>query len=157
MAQNDIGFLLSDTKTIEDIYPMVLDLIDKDFKNQYVCFTHIQQNTYNKLGIPIISITECKFFYGTLIVFDIESLVICKSFPNIKKIYYYMTDIPWEKTSYINYFDLRSLYQENKDINIITKTSKLYRIYENCWNKQPIGTMEDLNYENFKRLILVAE
>ena len=36
MAQNDIGFLLSDTKTIEDIYPMVLDLIDKDFKNQYV-------------------------------------------------------------------------------------------------------------------------
>ena len=157
MAQNDIGFLLSDTKIIEDIYPIVSDLISKDFKNQYTCFTHVQQNSYNKLGIPILSITECKFFYGTLIVFDIESLAICKNFPNIKKIYYYMTDVPWKQTSHINYFDLRNHYQENTKINIVTKTSNLYNVYTNSWNKQPLGIMEELNYENFKRLILTPE
>lgn len=157
MTQNDIGFLLSDTKTIEDIYPMVSDLIDKDFKNQYVCFTHVQQNKYNKLGIPILPITECRFFYGVLTVFDIESLTICKNFPNIKKIYYYMTDVPWKRNSHINYFDLRNLYQENTNISVITKTLNLYNIYNNCWSKKPLGIMEELNYENFKRLILTPE
>jgi hypothetical protein len=157
MQHNDVGFLLPDTRVIEDIYPMVTDLISKDFKNQYVCFTDTQQKSYNKIGIPILSITECKFFYGTLFVFDIESLLICKSFPNVKKIYYYMTDIPWKETPHINYFDLRNLYQENTNVNIITKTLSLYSTYSNCWNRQPLGIMEELNYENFKRLIFAPE
>ena len=157
MQQSDVGFLLPDTKIIEDIYSMVTDLIGKDFKNQYLCFSHTQQKNYSGLGIPILSITESKFFYGSLFVFDTESLVICKNFPNIKKIYYYMTDIPWKNTVHINYFDLRNLYQENTNIEVITKTPSLYNIYKNCWNKQPLGIMEELNYENFKRLILPSE
>ena len=68
-----------------------------------------------------------------------------------------MTDVPWKQTSHINYFDLRNLYQENTKINIVTKTSNLYNVYTNSWNKQPLGIMEELNYENFKRLILTPE
>ena len=68
-----------------------------------------------------------------------------------------MTDIPWKNTVHINYFDLRNLYQENTNIEVITKTPSLYNIYKNCWNKQPLGIMEELNYENFKRLILPSE
>ena len=68
-----------------------------------------------------------------------------------------MTDVPWKQTSHINYFDLRNLYQENTKINIVTKTSNLYNVDTNSWNKQPLGIMEELNYENFKRLILTPE
>lgn len=154
LKHDDMGFLLPDNQNINDIYSFVSDLISKDTKNQYVCFSHTNQKNYSGLGLPIISITECRFFYGTLWVFDNQSLNICKNFPNLKKIYYYLTDIPWEQTPNINYFDLRNLWEENSKINAVAKTSNIYNIYNNCWNKQPIGIMEKLNYENFKRLIL---
>lgn len=152
---DDVGFLLPDNQNVSDIYQFASDLISKDKKNQYVCFSHTNQKNYAGFGVPILSITECRFFYGTLWVFDDQSLRICKNFPNLKKIYYYLTDIPWKQTPDINHFDLRSLYEENVKINVITKTSNLHNAYHNCWNKQPIGIMEKLNHENFQRLVLI--
>lgn len=154
---NDIGFIISKNQTYKSIYNLIIDLLNHKFDNQYVCFTYNDDIITNKLHIPILPITEAKFWNGKMFIFDLEAVDIVKNFTNLTDIFYYMDNTEWVDYSHINYFDLKNIYEENTKIKIIASNNDIYKKYQECWNKNPIAVMETLSYENFKESIFRSE
>jgi hypothetical protein len=82
---------------------------------------------------------------------------IIKNFPNIDKIYYYISSPEWVNYSHINYFDLKNIYADNNKICVIVNNTDMLNTYKHCWGKNPIGIMEKLSYENFQNIIFTTE
>lgn len=157
MLNDDIGFIVSKNETYKSIYTLFMQLLNHKLENQYVCFTYNNDLITNKLHVPILPITEAKFWNGKIFIFDLEAVDIVKNFTNITDIFYYIDSAEWMNYSHINYFDLKNIYEENTKIKIIASNNDIYTKYQKCWNKNPIGIMETLSYENFKNTIFTTE
>lgn len=150
----DIGFIL--IKLFDDpMHNKVLDsmceFIDNNPYNQYVLFNSVNQklHTYN---VPILHLSQAKFFDGDLFLFDYVSCLISKSFPNIKNKYFYAQDAWWANAPEANYTQWQSIIMD-PSLSIIAKNKTIYDIYNICW-KQPIGISENLKYEELKTIIV---
>jgi hypothetical protein len=157
MAINkDIGFIVSNNHIYNNLHNLFLELIQNDPVNQYLCFTYNNSINTNKLNMPILPLSEAKFWQGRLFVFDLEVIDIVKNFPGIDQIYYFLQHPEWMNYAQVNHFDLRNIYAENEKISVIAQNYNIYNIYQRCWNKKPIGVMEVLSYENFKNIIFTT-
>lgn len=154
---NDIGFVVSNNLIYNNLAGLFQELTHNEPTNQYICFSYNTSIDTNKLGIPVLPISEAKFWNGNLFVFNLEIMDIIKNFSGIQKIYYYLDNPEWVNYASINYFDLKNIYAENDKISVIAKNNNLYNIYQRCWNKNPIGVMEVLSYENFKNIIFTTK
>ena len=101
--------------------------------------------------MPILHISQAKFFRGDLVLFDIPSIILTETFTNINNRYLYAQDIPWSQEASINYREWHSLYNQN-NLNIIAGNSSLYDIYNICW-KTPLGSVENFNYDRLSEII----
>lgn len=156
LINNDIGFVLSNNSIYKKLKNLFTDLTNNHPENQYLCFTTDNINT-NHLGMPMLPLSEAKFYNGNLFVFDLDGASLSRNFPNLNKIFYYIDSIEWINFNHTNYFDLRHIYTENDKIKIIAQNINIDIIYKQCWQKNPIGIMETLSYENFKNIIFSTE
>jgi len=148
----DLGILcvkLENTTTSDLILRTAKSLIDNNPYSQ-ICIFNSYSEVIDNHSVPILHISQAKFFKGNLIVFDIPSLILSKNFINLSKRFYYAHELPW--TKYSQNFKYWSKIFECEDLEIIAKNQQLYDIYDICW-KKPIGISEDFSYETIKGLV----
>lgn len=152
-SNKDIGFLLIKLDN-DPMYDTMLKTI-KDFEtnnpyNQVVIFNS-SCNKIDTYNLPILHLSHAQLFYGTLVIFDLPSIILTKQFPNLTRRILYTNSAPWEKNPQSRYNEWDSLYNQNS-LDIVTSNEHLYNIYNICW-KKPIGISEVFNYETFSKFI----
>lgn len=150
---NDIGFIILKL-TNHPIYDTLLENISTFVKNmpydQVVIFNSFSDKI-NTSSIPILHISHAKFFNGTIIVFDLASIILTKNFTNIRKKILYTRDMPWVDSRNTPYGEWVNMYND-ASLDIVANSHQLSDVYQICW-KKPIGVAEDINYEQFKNFI----
>jgi hypothetical protein len=115
---------------------------------------HLIFNSYNEcietLSVPILHVSQAKFFYGNLLALDMKSLLLAIECINCTNIYYYSTEIPWEKE--IRPFSYWNKIFSTKNLNIIAQNQKINDIFELMWTK-PLAKIEDLTYESISNIL----
>jgi len=149
----DVGFVLlkiNNDKIYDDILQTAKEFENNYPNNQIAIFNSYSEkiNTYN---LPIFHLNQSQFFNGTLIIFDLPSIIVTNKFPNINKRILFANNIPWQNNTQTTYSEWLSLYNQN-NLDIITSSQELYDIYSICW-KQPLGICEGFKYENVKKFI----
>jgi hypothetical protein len=149
----DIGFVLlkmNNDKIYDDILQTVKEFENNYPNNQMVIFNSYSEkiNTYN---LPILHLNQSQFLKGTLIIFDLPSIIVTNKFPNINRRILFANNIPWQNNTQTTYSEWISLYNQD-NLDIITSSKELYDIYNICW-KEPLGICEGFKYENVKKFI----
>jgi hypothetical protein len=148
----DLGIIcirLENTNTSDSILKTAKSLIDNNPYAQ-VCVFNSYSDVVQNHSVPLLHISQAKFFNGNLIIFDIPSLILSKNFINVSNRFYYAHETPW--TEHTMPFKYWSELFDADNLNIIAKNSYLYDIYDICW-KKPIGISEDFSYETIKDLL----
>ena len=153
--KKDLGIVLltlDNDSIYEKIFSLIKDIIDHNPYDQ-ICVFNSKNTRINTMNVPILHISQAKFFKGNLLVFDTVSLLLAKNFPNIDTIFLYATDIFWNQseknmTSYSYYSDMFN----TQNLQFIVPNQILYDIYSICW-KKPIKICEELKYDTIKQII----
>lgn len=151
--KTDIGFILikiNNDAIYDNIFQTIKNIENNNPYNQTLIFSSYCEKieTYN---LPILHLSQSQFFYGTLFLFDLPSIILSNKFPNATKRVLYTGSLPWHGNSSTAYQEWASLYdQENLDI--VTSNSELYDIYNICW-KKPLGISERFSYEEITQLL----
>lgn len=155
MIKNSLGFLLPYIDNTEQ-YNIIFNNISKLIQNNIYSNILVFNSRCDKIStnnIPILHINHAKFFKGDLFLFDISGLILTKQFTNVNRKLLYCNDMPWLKIRNTNYSEWEGLYYNNNSgIDFIVTNKYLYDIYSLCW-KQPIGTMENFDYEKIQELL----
>lgn len=148
----DLGIIV--TSMSNDNETLNATLFAKEYLSHYsynqVCFFTGLYESLSSQNIPVLHLSQAKFFYGNLLVTDIENLQLCLDFPNVHKILFFANDIPWmiqEK----NYKDWEDVFYNDK-VNIIAKNQMINDIFELCY-KTPICISERLSYEDIQEYL----
>ena len=153
MKTIDIGFIFLDINNNE-ISDIVFNTVSEFANNNPFGQTIIFSSKCDKIdtrNIPILHLSHSKFFDGDLVLLDIPSLIITKSFTNYQKKYFYALDIPWLNNLTTNYTRWRELIGD-QSLNIIASNQDVYDLYDTCW-KKPLGIAENFNYEKLHGII----
>lgn len=141
---NNIGIvlpiLLKDNKDCIKI----LDSLNSLDKNKKIVIF----NSYNNIAYdryPILHINQCKFFKGSLFVYDVFGLILGVSCHHIEKIYYYSSALPWTVQTQYDYDFWHDLFDNDK-VEIIAQNLQIYNYYSSIW-KKPIAVQKEFNIE----------
>ena len=149
----DIGFIIVNTEN--SYFNIISKLFDKlqtfNKLNQYAVFCSTLKLRTNRIGIPFLPLVEAQFFQGNLLVFDIQSFLYIKNFPNINKIYYYMDKISWDGLQMNPYRELKNVF-DTPNLEIIASDDIIYYLCYNCW-KKPLCIAKDLDYDSIKNFL----
>jgi hypothetical protein len=148
----DIGFLLThidNTAWYDNILKQIRLLIDNN-PYKHICVFNSYSEKLDTYNVPLLHISQAKFFEGNIFVFDIVALCIIKNFPLIQNKYFFSRDIPWYR-SYNNYQEWTNIFNQN-NLNIIAQNQEIYDLYEICWQK-PIDTMENFEYDKLSKIL----
>ena len=152
-TKQDIGFILPKLEH-NPVYDSVVKCINLFVKNnpnnQYLIFNSFNSR-YDINRIPVLHLSESKFFHGNLILFDLMSIVLTKTFPNIHQRFVYLQDIPWEQNAQTPYSNFEKVLNQ-KNLQFIAKNNHIYDIYSICW-KQPLCITEEFDYETIKQIL----
>jgi hypothetical protein len=149
---NDLGLLMIKLENNQR-NSRILDTAKKIYENNpysQVCIFNSYSELIDNKNIPILHISDSKFFNGNLLVLDIPSLILSKNFPNIQNRFFYAENTPWTE-SYEDYSYWESIFK-HPNLKIITKNQTLSDIYEICWTK-PLGISENLDYDDIKHFL----
>lgn len=151
--KRDIGFViikLENNPFHDNVIKCIESFISNNRDNQYIIFNSSCEKI-NTGSAPILHLSQSKFFYGDLFVFDFVSLILTQQFPNIRHRYFYAQDLFWESSPQIPYNNIKNIVTHN-NIDIIAKNQYIYDIYNICW-KLPVGISENFDYESIKKII----
>lgn len=115
-----------------------------------VCFFSSFCDIISHNNIPVLHLSQAKFFYGNLLITEIKDLDLCISFPNIYKILFFASNIPWESESR-SYKDWESIFYQS-NVQIIAKNQKIYDIFSICY-KEPLTIIERLDHEKIQECL----
>jgi hypothetical protein len=149
---NDIGIVvlnLSSDKENINLIQLAHECLDTNPYNQ-ICFFSAGCDIVSNINMPIFHMSHAKFFYGNIIVTDLQSLELSLSFTNINKILFWCSNIPWQEKN-INYKYWETIFLDDR-VNIIAKNTQIYDLFEICY-KQPITIAERLSYEEIKKCL----
>jgi len=149
--KNDLGIIV-DTDLYGQYKNLIVEIISKNLYNQVVLFSIEPINISDKF-IPILPIMQAKFFEGNLLVFNIESVNMCKDFINIQNIFLYTNNIFWIKTPHINHFVLKDIYQNISNLKVITSSQEVADTYQSVWTTQCIIINGELNYDKISNIL----
>lgn len=144
-----ISYDLSNSSSTVQYLELLRQLTQHRPFNQYVVFNSYSE-VVDTLCVPILHVSQAKFFYGDILVCDMPSLLLAIECVNTSNIYYYCNHIPWEQN--IRDYSYWQKIFTNNSLNIIAKDQKIYDIFELLW-KKPIATIKDLNYESINNII----
>jgi hypothetical protein len=152
-TDQDYGFMmlkLEDNPVIDKILYNI-EAISKNKPYNQVCIFNSSNDKINSHNVPIFHLNQSKFFFGNLFLFDIQSAIISKSYPNIYKRYFYAATVPWEKNLVADHREWSDIFNA-ENIEIIAQNQYIADIYEICW-KKPILIAEDFTYEKIKSIL----
>lgn len=152
-TKQDYGFVLlklEDNLTTNKLLQNIETIIENNPYNQ-ICIFNSSNQKIGHHSVPVLHLNQSKFFYGNLFLFDIQSAIITKSYPNIYKRYFYATNIPWEKNRLVDYKEWNDML-DSDNLEIIAQNQYIADIYEICW-KKPILIAEDFTYEHIKKVL----
>jgi hypothetical protein len=118
--------------------------------NDHIVVFNSYSDIINNEMVPILHLSQSKFFYGNLLVFDIESLRFAINCVNKYSIIYYANDMPWEKSAN-KFFDWKNLF-DTKNLNIIAANQIIYDMFAIGY-KQPSAIASEFNYEIFQHIL----
>lgn len=121
-------------------------------EKQSIIFHTNDVDYFNTNLIPILPICECKFFYGNLLVFDIQGLTIALDCPNISQIILYLQDHIWQSHSNRSYFSLYQLFNHPKIVVVATDEQKAHDYYH-CWSRKPDLVCGDISYDKLSQVL----
>ena len=98
----------------------------------------------------VFELKQAYGFTGPLMVFDANCVKTLKNMPSTNKKYFYVWDLEW---LYINqaYEENVKIYQDDS-IELIARSKPHYDLLSKCW-KNPVGIVEDFNYEQLNKII----
>lgn len=147
-----IGFVIINLTANTD--SNILDTIKKvetnNIFNSTVIFSS-NVSAINHHNLPILHLSQSQFFDGILFLFDLPSIIMTNKFTNFKKRILCTNSVPWVNNFNTNYKEWSSLYGQ-ESLDILSGSQENYDIMSICW-KQPIGIMENFDYENIKKYI----
>jgi len=136
MSKN-LGCFLFDVVTDQEkeILSLFNNLLEKNPNINGCLFTTNYQNTINQLKrFSIFPLYEAKYYYGDVLVWDIISLDIVKSFPNVEKIFYFQGPyLPWTGNTHLEYSMWESLFC-NPKITVISNLTEVKEIFDLVWS-----------------------
>lgn len=149
----NIGFLLPklDNQEKTSLIVREISLYIRHHRKDHVVIFSSDNQIIDNYNVPILHLNESKFFFGSLFLMDLPSVILSNSYPNITNRYFYVTSIPWEKNPNFLYKEWFGVYGSN-NLNIITSNEDIYNIYAVCW-KQPIKIMEKFDHERLSEII----
>lgn len=151
IQNKDIGFvLLKLDSSISGIAEPLLD-ISRNRPYDQVCIFSSTVDGWSDGRLPIFHLNEMKYFFGSLFLFDLPSLILTKDCPNLIHRYFYATNIPWADSPATPHEDWKDMLSQ-PNLEIIAKNQNISDIYEICW-KKPIATIPELNYESLSKII----
>lgn len=152
MNNKDLGIisrkLSNDSKTLE-LLNLANDYLNKDPYSQVCFFNCISDNISNRT-IPVLHLSQAKFFYGNLLVTNIKDLDLCYNFTNLNKILFFTDCIPWEK-DVRHYKDWEEIFYNTK-LEIIAQNKRTYDLFKLCY-KEPLTVKERLDYETIQKYL----
>ena len=149
---NDLGLMMIKLGNNQE-NSRTLNTAKKIYENNpysQVCIFNSYSELIDNKNIPILHISDSKFFHGNLLIFDIPSLILSKNFPNIQTRFFYAQNVPWTE-SHENYSYWESIFK-HPNLKTIAKNQFINDIYEICWTK-PLGISENLDYEDIKHFL----
>jgi hypothetical protein len=153
LKYKDIGFLIIQMNN-DPVYDRILQtikIIETNNPSGQTIIFNSQNEKINTYNLPILHVSQAQFFDGLLMVFDLPSLIMTKSFPNLKQRILYTNMAHWTMNTQTRFSEWQSLYEQN-NLDIITSTEQLYDLYNICW-KKPLGISETFSYEELCKLI----
>lgn len=151
--KNDIGFVvvsLDNNYTSKTLCNTISSLIG-NMPDRQICIFNSYCEKIDTQNIPIMHISQAKFFSGDLFLFDIPCLLLSKQFPLIKNKYFYAQNSPWSDIPE-SYSSWKELFGQDS-LHIIAKNKYLFDLYNIAWNNA-IGTSENFSYEQISQFIL---
>lgn len=150
----DIGFYLIDadySDKCNTIINALNSMVSEHMYDNIILFNNQYNRADNNKKFPIIHLNQAKYFNGVLVVFDIKSVMITKTFIAPKKQILYVDDIEWKNDHTIPVLFWQSIYV-NPDISVIAKNQEIFDLLEICWSK-PEGIMENINHKEIYDVI----
>lgn len=142
----DIGFYLINADHSEKCNA-IIDTLNRMVENHPYDNIILFNNQYNRIDnekkFPILHINQAKYFRGCLILFDIKSVVVTKSFPSPAKQLLYLDDIPWSKDGNTPVLFWHDIFL-NPDISIIADSETTKDLLTLCW-RAPTSVMPKIN------------
>jgi len=149
----DIGFVLIKLLNT-NIYDSILNTVSEFIKNRPYQH-HLVFNSYsekiNTFNVPIMHLQQAQFFSGSLILFDIPSIILTSKFPNASRRILFTSDTHWAQAGPSMYKQWKSIY-EQENLDIIVTSPVLNDLYSICW-KKPIATVERFSYDELSKYI----
>lgn len=149
----EIGLIITkllNVDTQDNILKMAKQLQNRNPYDQVVIFNSYSEKI-DTHGLPILHLNQSQLFDGSLLLFDLPSIILTSKFPNLTKRIFYAVDTPWALSPATPHYEWHSLYMQN-NLDIITQNDHLYQIYDICW-KKPIGVSEDFSYEQIANFV----
>lgn len=150
----DIGFYLINVDHSEkndSIINTINELVDNHPYDNVVLFNSQYDRIDSDKKFPIIHLNQSKYFRGYLVLFDIKSAIITKTFPSPQKQLLYVDDLAWNRDRTIPALFWNSVYANN-DIKLLAKNQEIYDIVDLCWST-PVGLMESINSKELYNVI----
>lgn len=150
---NDVGFLLLkllNTPVYDNILNTLKNISINSPYNQAIIFNSYSEKV-ETFNLPILHLVQAKFFDGTLFLFDLPSVILTSTFPNIKKRILYTSEATWSQNPATPYREWSSLYNQS-NLEFIVPNQELSDIYEICW-KKPLTISEHFDYDEIKKFI----
>lgn len=150
---NDIGFVVVslDNNYTSKMLCSTISAFISNMANRQICIFNSYCEKIDTQNIPMLHISQAKFFNGDLVLFDIPCLLLSKQFPLIKKKYFYAQNSPWTDIPE-SYSSWKELFGQD-NLNVIAKNKYLYDLYNIVW-QNAIGTSENFSYEQVSQFIL---
>ena len=152
-TKRDYGFIvpkLTDSPNINKIVRTAEDLYNANIYSQ-VCIFNSYNGKVMRHSIPVLHLNQSKFFYGNLFLFDIQSVLMTNTYPNIFNRYFYATNIPWEKNNTSNYKEWLEVFG-SENLQIIAQNQHIADLFEICW-KKPILIAQDFTYDQIQSIV----
>ena len=150
-TNKDLGFLfLRLDSSNSPIYDNIIEIANNRPYDQ-TCIFSSSAGSWSGDQLPIFHINEMKYFFGSILVFDIASLILTRDFPNLHKRIYYAFDLPWTENPTSKYTDWHGIFCQN-NLEIVCQNKNIYDIYEICW-KKPLSITSEINYESISEII----
>lgn len=149
MSNNTIGFycpIISGNQK-DNIICEVLNKLSDNHE------TILFNSEYHPIGennkFCILHCNQAKYFYGKLLCFDIDSLVIIDTFPGPSQRILVADDIFWQNKN-IPFITWNQMIFSNTDI--ITTNQKTHDLYEICF-KKPLYSINNLDSQELTNVI----
>jgi hypothetical protein len=134
----DIGFYLNiadESDKVNRIIDTLNNISDKHPYDNVILFN----GEYNRIDInkkfPILHLNQAKYFRGILVVFDVSSAMITRSFPAPRHQILYVDEMFWSRDRTIPATFWGEIF-DNDNISLLASNQEIYDVLSICW-KQP--------------------